>query len=195
MSPGRPYRLEPLPGVFGAEVHGIDLKQDVPFDVVEAIKVDVTRRGQSIAATACPTACWPADRRWCARGTTRHRLLVFRDQGLVSAERQVDLSHWFGPCDSTFCQHPRAEHHNVFRVSNDPEEGITSGCHTLQLQPTPDGIAHEAASDGAACTPADRAQPAQASQVWAEAAGTSTAASSGSPSPTPSIILLAYPER
>jgi hypothetical protein len=37
----------------------------------------------------------------------------------------VELSHWFGPCESTFYQHPRAEHHDVFRVSNDPYEGCT----------------------------------------------------------------------
>jgi len=38
----RPYRLSPLP-IFGMEVHGIDIKKQVPPDVVEMIKADVTR--------------------------------------------------------------------------------------------------------------------------------------------------------
>lgn len=57
----------------------------------------------------------------------RHRLLVFRDQGRVSGQRQVEISHWFGPCESTFYKHSRAPHPDVFRVSNDKAEGCTGG--------------------------------------------------------------------
>jgi hypothetical protein len=37
-----PYSLAPLP-VFGMEVHGIDLKNPVPDQVVDKIKKDVTK--------------------------------------------------------------------------------------------------------------------------------------------------------
>ncbi|KAL4450231.1 hypothetical protein ABPG77_010900 [Micractinium sp. CCAP 211/92] len=92
----RPYQLDLLP-VFGAEVHGIDLKEEQPEATVEAIKEDVLR----------------------------HRLLVFRDQGIVSGDRQVAISRWFGPLESTFYKHPLSPHPDVFRVSNDPAQGCT----------------------------------------------------------------------
>ena len=64
------YELNPLP-LFGAEVAGIDLKVNVNEDVIERIKKDVTQ----------------------------HRLLIFRDQGIISGERDTwklvnGLAHW-----------------------------------------------------------------------------------------------------
>lgn len=91
------YTLSPLP-LFGVEVYGIDLQQPIPHSIVEKIKQDVTQ----------------------------HRLVVFRNQGVVSGERQVEISRWFGDeLDSVFFKHPRSPHPDVFRVSNDPVEGCT----------------------------------------------------------------------
>jgi len=50
-------------------------------------------------------------------------MLVFRDQGVVDGERHVEISKWFGPLESTFYKHPASPHPDVFRVSNDPNEG------------------------------------------------------------------------
>lgn len=50
---------------------------------------------------------------------------MFRDQGVVSGERHVEISNWFGPCESTFFKHHRSPHPDVFRVSNDRSEGCT----------------------------------------------------------------------
>ena len=91
-----PYSVTPL-SVFGVEVRGIDLKHDQPTEVIEKIKQDVYK----------------------------YRLMVFRDQGLVSGERQVAISRWFGELDSPFYKHPRSPHLDVFRVSNDEQEGCT----------------------------------------------------------------------
>lgn len=57
--------------------------------------------------------------------TRRHRLLLFRGQGLVPGERMVEISHWFGELESTFYKHPRSPHPDVFRVSNVRSEGCT----------------------------------------------------------------------
>ena len=57
----------------------------------------------------------------------RHRLLVFRDQGVVSGERHVEISQLFGELESTFYKHPASPHPDVFRVSNDPAQGCTGG--------------------------------------------------------------------
>ena len=92
-----PYSVTPLPLV-GAEVRGIDLKQNTPTSVVERIKQDVYL----------------------------HRLLVFKYQGVISGERQVEISKWFGDLESTFYKHPRSPHLDVFRVSNDASEGCTN---------------------------------------------------------------------
>ena len=90
------YSLSPLP-IFGVEVSGIDLKRDVSPEVIDRIKRDVTE----------------------------HRLMVFREQGLISGDRHVKISRWFGELDSVFYKHPRSPHPDVFRVSNDPNEGCT----------------------------------------------------------------------
>ncbi len=89
------YQLTPLK--LGAEVRGISLQTDPPPEVIKQIKADVTK----------------------------HRILVFRDQGLISGDRHVELSQWFGELDSTFYRHPRSPHLDVFRVSNDHREGCT----------------------------------------------------------------------
>ncbi|KAK9806936.1 hypothetical protein WJX72_008011 [[Myrmecia] bisecta] len=91
-----PYQLKPFK-VWGAEVYGIDLKQPVSEQVVERIKRDVTK----------------------------YRVVVFRDQGVVSGQRQVEISQWFGPLESTFYKHARSPHPDVFRVSNVDTEGCT----------------------------------------------------------------------
>eukprot|EP00884_Botryococcus_braunii_P003178 jgi/Botrbrau1/12861/Bobra.0188s0004.1 len=94
-----PYTVQQLQGsTWGVEVHGIDLKQNVAEDVKESIKRDVSK----------------------------HRLVVFRDQGIVPGERQMEISRWFGDLDSTtFAKHPRSPHPDIFRVSNDAQEGCT----------------------------------------------------------------------
>ncbi|XP_063615522.1 uncharacterized protein LOC134788594 isoform X2 [Penaeus indicus] len=90
------YKLTPVK--LGCEVRGIDLKQDVPPEVMAAIKEDVTK----------------------------HRLLIFKDQGVVSGERHVEIAKWFNEPESTFYKHPRSPHPDVFRVSNDRSEGCTN---------------------------------------------------------------------
>ncbi|KAL8583793.1 hypothetical protein ACOMHN_036428 [Nucella lapillus] len=87
--------MEYKPAPIGVEVRGIDLKQPVPDNVVAQIKDDVHK----------------------------HRLLIFKDQGVVSADRHVEISQWFGELESTFYKHPKSPHPDVFRVSNSEEEG------------------------------------------------------------------------
>jgi len=50
---------------------------------------------------------------------------VFKDQGIISGHRHVEISSWFGELESTFYKHPKSPHPDVFRVSNDPNEGCT----------------------------------------------------------------------
>lgn len=81
----------------GCEVRGVDLKIEARQEVIEQIKKDVAL----------------------------HRLLVFKDQGIISGQRHVEISSWFGELESTFYKHPKSPHPDVFRVSNDPNEGCT----------------------------------------------------------------------
>ena len=80
----RTYNVQPLP-LFGVEVNGIDLRENVDQETVTAIKQDVTE----------------------------YRLMVFRGQGVVSAHRQVEISHWFGELDCPFYKHPASAHPEV----------------------------------------------------------------------------------
>lgn len=100
-------RTTALTPIFGACVHGLNLQDPQPDEVVTKLR-DLL---------------------------LEHRLLLFK-QGparLLSGERQVEISKWFGQLDSTFYRHPRSPHPDVFRVSNDEAEGCTrvgrSGWH------------------------------------------------------------------
>ncbi|KAG0723166.1 hypothetical protein GWK47_043147 [Chionoecetes opilio] len=90
------YKL--VPGKLGCEVWNIDLKKDVPAEVVAVIKEEVTK----------------------------HRILIFKDQGVISGDRHVRIAKWFQDPDSTFYKHPQSPHPDVFRVSNDRTEGCTN---------------------------------------------------------------------
>ena len=68
----RPYQLKTLKT--GCEVFGIDLRNVVQDHVVDLIKEDVKN----------------------------HRLLVFRDQGILSSERHLEISRWFGVVETTY---------------------------------------------------------------------------------------------
>ena len=45
----------------------------------------------------------------------------------MSGERQVAISRFFGELESTFYKHKLSPHPDVFRVSNDPQQGCTGG--------------------------------------------------------------------
>ena len=52
------------------------------------------------------------------RDTYRHKILVFKNQGNISALQQVKISRWFGNrIDGSHRRHPKQEHPLVFRVS------------------------------------------------------------------------------
>lgn len=55
-----------------------------------------------------------------------HRVLVFKGQGQLSGTRQVQISKQLGEIESTFYKHPRSPHPDIFRVSNDEQEGCTN---------------------------------------------------------------------
>lgn len=56
---------------------------------------------------------------------SEHRVVVFREQGVVCGADQVEISKWFNPLESTFYKHPMSPHPDVFRVSNDRAMGCT----------------------------------------------------------------------
>ncbi|XP_063962996.1 alkylsulfatase-like [Lytechinus pictus] len=90
---GKPYQLKP--SRLGVEVFGIDLAQQQPQEVIDEIKQDVAQ----------------------------HRLMIFRNQSVISGDRHVEISLWFGELESTFYKHPKSPHPDVFRVSNVESEG------------------------------------------------------------------------
>lgn len=100
-----PYRLEPISKTLGCFVSGIDLNKDISSDVITKIKNDLVK----------------------------HRLLIFKKQGKMSAENQIKISNWWGKIHSTFYKHPKSPHPDIFRVSNDEREGCvgvgTTGWH------------------------------------------------------------------
>lgn len=89
------YKLIPIK--LGCMVLGIDLKTENRPEVIKQIKEDVTK----------------------------HRMLIFKNQGIISGKRHVEISKWFGELESTFYKHPKSPHPDVFRVSNDKSEGCT----------------------------------------------------------------------
>jgi len=92
----RPYQLIPIK--LGCEVRGITLSGGLSDDVIAMIKKDVTQ----------------------------HRLLVFKNQEHLTPEQHLTVGRWFGDIESTFYNHPKSPHRDIFRVSNDRSEGCTN---------------------------------------------------------------------
>jgi alpha-ketoglutarate-dependent taurine dioxygenase len=89
-----PYKLIPLK--LGAEVFGFDLKGQISDALKTQIRDDVHK----------------------------HRILIFRNQGHVEGNKHVEIAKWFGELDSEpFYKHPKSPSYDVFRVSNDGNEG------------------------------------------------------------------------
>ena len=88
------YKVKPA--VFGVEVFGIKLNEPVPQEAIDQIKKDVRK----------------------------YRIMIFRDQGKVSGERQAEIGKWFGELHSPFNRHPMSPDHDVLRLSNDAGEGV-----------------------------------------------------------------------
>lgn len=63
----------------------------------------------------------------------KHRILVFKDQGIIEGKRHVEISQWFGELDSVFYQHPKSPAFDVFRVSNDPTEGCVGKLDSIKM--------------------------------------------------------------
>jgi taurine dioxygenase len=93
------YTLTEITPHFGAIAHGLDLAaaSPLPNEAIDQIKSDVKK----------------------------HRLLIFKNQGLLSGATQVAFSSQLGQLESTFYKHPRSPHPDIFRVSNDELEGCT----------------------------------------------------------------------
>ncbi|CAD5114705.1 DgyrCDS3748 [Dimorphilus gyrociliatus] len=99
------YDLKALP--IGYEVHGINLKNELPADIVDQIRKD----------------------------TIKHKILVFKNQGVILPQRQLQITRWFGDIEELGIEeHARVKGcTGVLRVSNDELEGLrgfgTSGFH------------------------------------------------------------------
>ncbi|KAK6192453.1 hypothetical protein SNE40_003917 [Patella caerulea] len=89
-------------GQLGVEVRGIDLKETLPDNILEKIKKDVHE----------------------------HKLLIFKNQGVITPERHLEISRWFGELDSKHKKHKRSPHPDILRVSNDSTEGWTGFSRT-----------------------------------------------------------------
>lgn len=108
------YKMKTILKPLGCVVRGIDLKTENRPEIIKQIQEDVTE----------------------------HRILIFKDQGIISGDRHVEISRWFGELESTFYKHKKSPHPDVFRVSNDENEGCTgvgrSGWHIDgTFQPAP----------------------------------------------------------
>lgn len=111
-----PYQVTPILPHFGVEIRGFSLDgtDPLPQEIVQKIKDDMNK----------------------------HRVLVFKGQGQISGARQAQISRQLGQIESTFYKHPRSPHPDIFRVSNDENEGCTgvgrTGWHidgTFQARP------------------------------------------------------------
>merc|ERR1712004_69142 len=95
MSSSSPYELRPLK--VGMEVYGISLDKSTSDSVRDQIIKDVAKHG----------------------------ILVFRNQSGILPQKHLEISQWFGEIESTFYDHPASPHRDIFRVSNDRNEGCT----------------------------------------------------------------------
>ena len=82
------YKLVPLK--IGVQVSGVNLSKDPSPELLQQLVKDVYD----------------------------YKLLVFKDQGEITAKRHLEIAHWLGDeVDTQHRQHKKAEHKAVFRVS------------------------------------------------------------------------------
>ena len=43
--------------------------------------------------------------------------------GDITPDKHLEIGRWFGEIESTFYDHPKSPHRDIFRVSNDSAEG------------------------------------------------------------------------
>lgn len=136
----------------GVVVSGVNLTQPVPRDVIQQLRRDVHV----------------------------HRVLIFKKQGQVSGQRQVEISRWFGPLEVNYIgRHRASPHEQVVRLSNNPEDGFYSvgaqGWHvdgTVLRRPTSIAIYHivaaarEGATDFVPLTELVESLPANTRAFW-----------------------------
>jgi len=90
------YKLRPIK--LGCEIIDFDLSSDdISKDTIEQIRSDVAK----------------------------HKIVIFRNQTDLPPEKHLEVAGWFGNVESTFHNHPRAPSLDIFRVSNDDDEGCT----------------------------------------------------------------------
>ncbi|XP_053385812.1 uncharacterized protein LOC128550577 [Mercenaria mercenaria] len=90
----------------GVEVHGLKLKDEESFtdEFIEEIK----------------------------KIYHEERIVIFKDQGEISGQKQVQISKWFGDLDGTVFKddplfaHKKCPPPSVHRISKHPEEGCTN---------------------------------------------------------------------
>ena len=94
------YKLQPLGQNLGAEILNFEFaSQTLSPEFINQIKKDVSK----------------------------YRLIVFREQKIpITGEIQVNFSKLLGNVVSTFYKHPKSPHPDIFRVSNDENEGCTN---------------------------------------------------------------------
>jgi len=92
----RPYTLRSIK--VGCEAIGIDLSGHVSKEIIHQIIKDVEE----------------------------HKIVVFKKQGNITPERHLEIGLWFGEIESTFYNHDKSPHRDIFRVSNDRAEGCTN---------------------------------------------------------------------
>ena len=84
--------------VFGVEVFGIDITQNIGLQEIDEIKKLVEKES----------------------------LVVFRNQKAITGDSQVEISKWFGEVDDVVegYRHKNSPNSSILRVSNDAEEGL-----------------------------------------------------------------------
>jgi len=92
----KPYTLRPIK--VGCEAVGINLSNEVSKETIQQIRKDVEK----------------------------HRIVVFKKQENITPLRHLEIGRWFGEIESTFYNHAKSPHRDIFRVSNDKAEGCTN---------------------------------------------------------------------
>jgi taurine dioxygenase len=111
-SPAPPLRIEPVTGVLGAEISGVDLSQPLGADLVAALR----------------------------RALNEHHVLFFRDQSLAPAE-QIAFGRHFGPLGTHPYVEANPDHPEILDIVTEPDDrtNFGGGWHSdVSFLPEPD---------------------------------------------------------